>query len=246
MLALADRLGASALATGHYARVVDDGEGPLLRRRRRRGQGPDLHALRRCGPRRSRGCASRSRTLRSPGCGSSPPPRACRWPPSARARTCASSPARASARSSPAHGGPRGRPGEIVDSRGTRHRPPLRPSQLHGRPATRASASAAASRSTCWRPTRATNRVVVGAHEELARSACRRPRRPPPPARRARGPREAPLPLAADRLRRRAARPAATTSSSSSSPSRPMAWRPGRPPACMDGAWSSGHATIAS
>ena len=30
MLALADRLGASALATGHYARVVDDGEGPLL------------------------------------------------------------------------------------------------------------------------------------------------------------------------------------------------------------------------
>jgi tRNA-specific 2-thiouridylase len=30
MVALADRLGASALATGHYARVVDDGEGPLL------------------------------------------------------------------------------------------------------------------------------------------------------------------------------------------------------------------------
>ncbi len=30
MLALAERLGASALATGHYARIVDDGEGPLL------------------------------------------------------------------------------------------------------------------------------------------------------------------------------------------------------------------------
>ena len=30
MLALADRLGAASLATGHYARVVDDGEGPLL------------------------------------------------------------------------------------------------------------------------------------------------------------------------------------------------------------------------
>ena len=30
MLALARRLGASALATGHYARVVDDGDGPLL------------------------------------------------------------------------------------------------------------------------------------------------------------------------------------------------------------------------
>ncbi len=31
MLALADRLGAAALATGHYARLADDGEGPLLR-----------------------------------------------------------------------------------------------------------------------------------------------------------------------------------------------------------------------
>ena len=31
MLALADRLGCAALATGHYARVADDGEGPLLR-----------------------------------------------------------------------------------------------------------------------------------------------------------------------------------------------------------------------
>ena len=30
MLELADRLGASTLTTGHYARVVDDGDGPLL------------------------------------------------------------------------------------------------------------------------------------------------------------------------------------------------------------------------
>jgi tRNA-specific 2-thiouridylase len=30
MLGLAGRLGAGALATGHYARLVDDGEGPLL------------------------------------------------------------------------------------------------------------------------------------------------------------------------------------------------------------------------
>jgi tRNA-specific 2-thiouridylase len=30
MLGLAERLGAGSLATGHYARVVDDGEGPLL------------------------------------------------------------------------------------------------------------------------------------------------------------------------------------------------------------------------
>ena len=30
MIGLADRLGASTLVTGHYARIVDDGEGPLL------------------------------------------------------------------------------------------------------------------------------------------------------------------------------------------------------------------------
>ena len=30
MLALAGRFGCSALATGHYARIVDDGDGPLL------------------------------------------------------------------------------------------------------------------------------------------------------------------------------------------------------------------------
>ena len=32
MIALADRLGAAALVTGHYARIADDGEGPLLSR----------------------------------------------------------------------------------------------------------------------------------------------------------------------------------------------------------------------
>jgi tRNA-uridine 2-sulfurtransferase len=31
MLALADRLGAARLATGHYARIADDGHGPLIR-----------------------------------------------------------------------------------------------------------------------------------------------------------------------------------------------------------------------
>jgi tRNA-specific 2-thiouridylase len=32
MIALADRVGATALATGHYARIADDGDGPLLAR----------------------------------------------------------------------------------------------------------------------------------------------------------------------------------------------------------------------
>ncbi len=48
MIELAERLGAAGLATGHYARLVDDGDGPAADRRRRPGQGPDLHARRRC------------------------------------------------------------------------------------------------------------------------------------------------------------------------------------------------------
>ena len=44
MIELAARLGADALVTGHYARLHDDGDGPAAGARRRRGQGPDLHA----------------------------------------------------------------------------------------------------------------------------------------------------------------------------------------------------------
>ena len=62
MLALADRLGASTLATGHYARVVDDGEGPLLAARERRAPRTRPTCSRRSDPRRSSGSASRSRT----------------------------------------------------------------------------------------------------------------------------------------------------------------------------------------
>jgi len=61
MLALADRLGASTLATGHYARVVDDGEGPLLAAANDAAK-DRLTCSRRSDPRRSSGSASRSRT----------------------------------------------------------------------------------------------------------------------------------------------------------------------------------------
>ena len=102
MVSLADRLGASALATGHYARLEDDGSGPLLRGRGRSGEGPDLHAF---GPsaRDARAAslpAGRAHEARGPRARGGP--RASRSPPSARARTCAFSRARASARSSSA------------------------------------------------------------------------------------------------------------------------------------------------
>ena len=46
MLALAERIGAEALVTGHYARIERRRRGPAARARRRRGEGPDLHARR--------------------------------------------------------------------------------------------------------------------------------------------------------------------------------------------------------
>ena len=113
MLALADRLGARALATGHYARIADDGEGPLLARAADPAK-DQTYMLSGPAP------ASRSARLRFPLGDLTKPEvreiarrgRACRSPTSARARTSASSPARASARFLARHGGLGDRPGE--------------------------------------------------------------------------------------------------------------------------------------
>ena len=135
MLELADRLGAATLATGHYARV--DRRRPAARRRRP-GQGPDLHARRararvarapalparradarpRCARSRARpACRSRSKPDSQDLCFLAGTGRA-RVPRPPR-RRCAS--ARAT----------------IVDRRGRRARPPPRPPPLHRRPAPR-------------------------------------------------------------------------------------------------------------
>ncbi len=44
MVDLAERLGAERLLTGHYARIVEDGEGSLLATAADSGEGPELHA----------------------------------------------------------------------------------------------------------------------------------------------------------------------------------------------------------
>ena len=44
LLAFADRIGAARLATGHYARIVERDGAAAARPRRRRAQGPELHA----------------------------------------------------------------------------------------------------------------------------------------------------------------------------------------------------------
>ena len=120
MLALAERLGCAALATGHYARIVDDGEGPLLAAAAdpAKDQTYMLSGLR---PR------SLAR-LRFPLAELTKPEvrelaaarRASRWRGRPRARTSAFSPARASARSSPATAASPSGPGEIVDRAGRR------------------------------------------------------------------------------------------------------------------------------
>ena len=173
MLALADRVGAEALVTGHYARIERDARGPAARARRRRR----ARTRPTCSP-ALRPAAARARPLparradQAARCERSRARRACRSRTSARARTSASSPAPTASASSPATAASSERPGEIVDRARPRARPPPRPPPLHGRPAHAGSASRRASRSTCSRPTRAPNTVVVGPRAR-ARGAAR-------------------------------------------------------------------------
>ena len=60
MVDLAERLGADRLLTGHYARIVEDGDGPLLAAGADAGQGPELHAGGAAAASCSAGSASRS------------------------------------------------------------------------------------------------------------------------------------------------------------------------------------------
>ena len=59
MADLAGRLGATRLATGHYARIADDGEGPLLAAPADRGK-DQTYMLSAVAPGPSPTCASRS------------------------------------------------------------------------------------------------------------------------------------------------------------------------------------------
>ena len=101
MLALADRVGAATLATGHYARVADDGEGPLLRAAADPGKDQRTCSARWRRP-RWRGCASRSGRSASPRCGPALPPPGSWSRTSPTRRTCASWPAPTATASSPA------------------------------------------------------------------------------------------------------------------------------------------------
>ena len=133
MVAFADRLGAADLATGHYARVT---RRRAAARRRRPGQGPDLHALR----------ASRPATLarmrfplgradQAARCGRWPPRPGCPWPPRPSRRTCASWPAPARRAFLARHAGLDDAPGRDRRPRRPRARRAPRRAPLHRRPA---------------------------------------------------------------------------------------------------------------
>ena len=92
MLALASRLGAARLVTGHYARVGHDAEGPLVRA----GADPtkdQSYVLARLSGEQLERLRFPWATWTSHACVTSPSPPACLWRASRRARICASSPA---------------------------------------------------------------------------------------------------------------------------------------------------------
>ena len=136
MIDLAERLGADRLVTGHYARIVEDADGPLLAAGRRLGEGPELHA---CGA--APGAARPAllpahRPDQAGGAGDRRAPRPARRPqggepgpllPRRAGQARLPAPPRRAAR-------PRGRGARCGRPR---RRPPPRPPQLHGRPAAR-------------------------------------------------------------------------------------------------------------
>ena len=215
MLELAGALGAARLATGHYARIARDEGGPLIRAARdpRKDQSYMLAKLDPALLDRlsfplgglTKDAVARARA-RAPGC---------RWPTSARARTSASSPGSAAARSSGVTRPSAAQAGRIVDGAGASSAATTASTSSRSASAA-ASASPPPSRCTSSRKDAGTNSVVVGPRDALATARVRlenaRLHRPAEAA-----PRAASLPR-----RRRLPRGAAPAEASSwSSPSRP-------------------------
>ena len=167
MIALADRLGARRLATGHYARIVDDGDGPLLsaaadaakdQTYMLSGLRPGSLARLRFPLARAHQAGGARNRRRAP---------VSRSPAGRTARTCASSPARASASScagTPASESVRATLWTAAVGASARTTATTTsPSVSAG-----AWAWAAASRATSSGPTPTTNTVVAGTREDLA------------------------------------------------------------------------------
>ena len=164
MIALADRLGADTLVTGHYARIADDGDGPLLAPAADPAK-DQSYMLSGCRPARSARLRFPLGDLTKPGARDRRRGRPARSPAGPRARTSASSPARASASSCAATAACAIARGDPRPPRPADRAPPRTP-PLHRR---------AAARHRCrgWEPlyvlaTDATaNTVTVGTRAEM-------------------------------------------------------------------------------
>ena len=229
MLEFADALGARYLATGHYARVTDDG---LLRAAAdpAKDQAYMLAAL---------SPASLAR-MRFPLAElTKPEVRALAAEAGLPVATRADSQdlcflaGVGKARFLARHGGLEDAPGEIVRRSGEVVGRAPRRAPLHGRAAQGARRGRAPSRCTCCAPTGVA--VVVGTRDELARRSRARARRAAAPAGRGGRRRAAALPLA-----RRAVpgRGGGAVARAGAAASRSMAPRPGRWRACCGATWS--------
>ena len=248
MLDAAERLGAGELATGHYARVREDGDGPLLCAAQSADKDQSYMLARLPSERLAR--------LRFPlGEMSKPQVRDL-----ARAASLPVAEKRESQDLCFVAGlGPRGfvrrhggrrlaeRRGDIVDRAGPPSRRPRRPAPVHGRPAPRPRrrGRGAAVRAGQGRRPQPGGRGPAGPARRHARE---RGGRAPAPARRPRERGEAALPLAGGRLPRAAAiPPAGDHAALELSLDRPVeAVAPGQAAVLLDGDLVVGEATIAS
>ena len=244
MLALAERVGAVALATGHYARVVDDGDGPLLAAPAdaAKDQTYMLSALRPDSLARLRfPLADLTKPqIRELAAGAGLPVAAKR-----ESQDLCFLAGEGKSSFLARHARLRERPGEIVDRSGRvlgRHRGhhDFTVGQRRGL------GVAAGEPLYVLATDAAANRVVVGPREELATQRVRVARRRAAPRRRAGGPGQAALPLAADRLHGRGRRRPPPRAVAGPGPAR-LRRRP-RSDRLPDGRRAAivGHATIAA
>ncbi len=173
LLRFADAVGADALATGHYARLVGRRRGGVaLGARARRRQGPVVLPVRRPARGAGAGALSARRQDEGRGARARAPRSACPTPTSPTRRRSASSPTATTSAFVDARGGA-GPAGAIVDdATGARARRARRHAPLHRRPAARRPGRDG-ERRFVLRIDAATGEVRVGPRERLGRDRLR-------------------------------------------------------------------------
>ncbi len=176
MIALADRLGASTLVTGHYARIADDGEGPLLSRADDEAK-DQTYMLSGLAPSSLARLRFPLATLEKPRVRELAASAELEVAGRAESQDLCFLAGQGKREFLARHAGLGERPGDVVDAEGNRARLPRRPPQLHRRPAPRPRRRLRRSRSTCWAPTPppTASRSARASSSDATRSACAAP-----------------------------------------------------------------------